>query len=107
MPVYDEILTEDDFKTNNAYLKPLIAIKLVIGHIPGYVSTEGISQVFPGISQYFPVFPNISQYFAGNCLPWFKWYLWSHGVQVEGSQGTKLCKIFSKSNSRAIKLFYI
>ena len=69
MSVKCEILSEDVFKAKNAYLRPFMAITLVIMGM-----SRSISQVFPDISQYFryfPVFPGISQYryFPRNCQP--------------------------------------
>ena len=65
MSVKCEILSEDDFKAKNAYLRPFMAVTLVLESNHGYVSKyfPGCFPIFPSISQYFPVFPDISQYF--------------------------------------------
>ena len=55
MSVKYEILSEDDFKAIYAYLRPFMAIKLILDSNHGYVS-----RYFPGISRYFPVFPGNS-----------------------------------------------
>ena len=52
MSVKCEILSEDVFKAKNAYLRPFMAITLVIMGM-----SRGISQVFSDICQYFRYFP--------------------------------------------------
>ena len=63
MSVKCKILSEDDFKAKHAYLRPFMAITIVLGSNHWYVLKyfPGISQVFPSIFQYFPVFS--MQYF--------------------------------------------
>ena len=101
MSVKCEILSEDDFKARNAYLRPFMAITLKLDCNHGYVS-----KYFPGISQYFPVFPGISRYFPvfpGKLPTLLDWTIFLENSEPVCSSKTRVSYIKLAINSKTFQ----